>query len=105
MIPLRTFGDQTFNITLNGQEYRFRVRYNNRAAFWFLDLYLDETTLVNGAAMGVGVDILHQYALEIGSLFLIDVGGVGDPMLEDLGTNTVLVYYTPEEVDELRSGV
>lgn len=108
-----------FTCALGGTTYRFDVRWNERAALWAFDLYLDNTDelLAAGLPILLGHDILgaHRY-LGIGGLFAVDMNATqqkgspndtttnvlvsADAGVDDLGSRVVVFYYTPAELVE-----
>ncbi|BBO74394.1 hypothetical protein DSCW_18110 [Desulfosarcina widdelii] len=93
---------QSFNIELDGTVYGFRLRYNTRADAWFLDLLAaDETVLLAGRAVRLGVDLLAHYsdaAFPPGRLFVVNfVDTYGEPDRENFGQDVKLIYVEAED--------
>lgn len=53
---------QTFNIVLNGVQYRMLFKWNTVAAAWVLDILQPDSTLVlTGIPLVCGADLLEQF--------------------------------------------
>lgn len=65
-IPLPLFSDSSYSYTigLEGQNYKFQMLWNERAATWFFSIYLeDNTPLVLGERLVPNYPVLEQYPL------------------------------------------
>lgn len=91
--------EQPITITLDGESYVLRARWNTWDAAWYLDAWeRDGTTpiafgvkLVLGTKLGGDID----HPLFLGGMVLIDNAGTGeDPQFSDLGTRCLLVHMT-----------
>lgn len=86
-----------------GTTYTLRVRWNVRAAAWFLDV-LDEageTYLVAGRRMAANWPTAAYVTgrAPAGALVLVDTAGLGaEATFDDLGTRHLLYYYSTEEL-------
>lgn len=84
--------------SLDGANYVFRFRYNERAGAWFLDVATEDgTTLVTGRKVVVSWIIagLRETSASMmpGHVFALDTSATDtDPTLDDLGTR-VAIYY------------
>lgn len=98
LIPL-TPGDpeQRLNITLDGESYVLRVRWNTTDDAWYLDAWEGDgvTPIAFSVKLVLGVRLGATYAhpLFLAGMFLIDDSGTGEePKLADLGARVVLVH-------------
>lgn len=94
---------QTFRITLNSVSYNMEARWNSRAAFWSLDIADEnQNDIINGIALKAGCNLLEPFNFGIGGLYLYDTTEANlEATLSNIGSDTILVYLTPDEVDEL----
>lgn len=85
------------DVDLDGRAYRFELRWNPRAASWFITTY-DATgeLLVGPRRIVLGANLLGRGIddrLPPGELLAVDTSSDGtDPTRDDLGTRVVLVY-------------
>lgn len=100
LIPF-TPGDpeQVIAITLDGDPYVLRARWNTRDAAWYLDAWeRDGTTpIAFGIKLVLGVKLgsTYNHPLFIAGMFLIDDSGTGiEAGLNDLGGRVVLMHMT-----------
>lgn len=94
---------QSFQVELDGVLYGFEFRWNHRAEAWAMSL-LD----VNGDALLTGVrlcfggpllPISRSLATPPGELLLVEsTAGVGDPKLDTLGSQVLLLYMDAAEI-------
>lgn len=113
-IPLTSDPSSIFEISLNGRLVQLQTKYNVRGSqaeglipYWTLDIREPDTgqNLALGLALVLGVDILRQLNLGLGSLFMFDTTETHTEANENtLGTDQKLIYYTPEEVEALNNG-
>jgi hypothetical protein len=98
MLPLRTdLPHYLFSVELEGRTYTVELRWNERAAGWFLSLLTaDEVPIVQGRRVVVGFPLLartRDFRLPPGELEAIDTTGSGrDPGLTELGARVQLMY-------------
>ena len=111
IIPLSNDPSGILEITLNGLVYRLQTKFNSRGSggdgnpYWTLDIYLGEDPIALGIALVLGVDILRQLNLGIGGMFMFDKTETHTEATEDsLGAETVLIYFTPSEIETLQNG-
>lgn len=83
----------------DGIDFLLEFRYNQREDAWYFDISLaDETKLVSGIKVEIGVDLLKRYAdvrLPIGTLLAVESGNDDStPGLLELGigSRVTLVY-------------
>ena len=87
----------SFPVNLDGNQYRFRVRWNVTAEAWFLDIEgVSNTVSIHGIRLVTGVDLLAPYGeSELGKLAIIDTSGNNlDPDFDNIGTVYQLWYET-----------
>jgi hypothetical protein len=91
---------QTFKVDLDENTYNFRVIYNTRLGTWTFDLSdEDGVALCSGVTMVLSADLINQFNLGIGSLFMLEEGSTRvDASVDDLGDRIILAYLTPQEV-------
>jgi hypothetical protein len=97
IIPLTSDHYQDFKIALESTDYFFVIQWNERSAFWTLDIYTAGKALVKGGmVLRAGYSLLDQYSDELlppGKIKMIDQNGGGvDPSYDDLGTRVVMLY-------------
>lgn len=111
-IPFTSDPWRRFSTALNGVEYSFDTRFNERNRVWYFDLGLESTgeVLAAGIPILLGCDLLAPYALGIGSMVAYDLGSAAAPETagtfqqavdagpEDLGTRVIVLYIAPGEV-------
>lgn len=105
-LPLRpSVAFDRFATVLAGTTYVFDVRWNGRAATWFLDI-----RDVDGNPIRVGIAIVLGAALggrsvdprmPLGTLMASDLSGENrDAAFDDLGTRVPVYFYDATEVPE-----
>jgi len=103
-IPLLT-GEPSpsLRVDLEGELYNFRITYNERLNAWALDLSdVDAVALASGVLLVVGVDLLNAYNLNIGGLFMVEVGTTGgDAGADNLGDVYKLIHLTAQELEDV----
>lgn len=96
-IPLQPATQQQFNITLNGTEYQFTVRWCDPAQAWMLSI-ADATgtaQIADGLLLTTGSDLLEQLAyLGIGGQLQVqtDNSPAAVPMFANLGVTGHLYF-------------
>lgn len=67
---------ETFNVTLEGQEYEITLQYNPRDESWYIAMGLSNLTPIFKTKITNGTDILRKYRayedIPKGSLFVLD---------------------------------
>ena len=102
IIPVTNEPESTATYSLEGVNYGFGFRYNERAGAWFFDLSTDTgTALVTGRKVVVSSMLFGWREVNDnmppGVLFALDTSDQNlDPTLEDFGTRVVLVYLESE---------
>lgn len=98
-IPLQAATPQQLNVSLNGVQYQFTVRYNSQNNAWTLDI-ADSSgdAILMGIPMITGADLLAQYKyLGIGGQLICqtdnDITAV--PTFTNLGQTSHL-YFIPD---------
>lgn len=99
---VRSRGDGACRYTLDGVDYGFRWRYNQRGARWFLDVTdTDDTPIVEGVPVVCGwplFDLLTDPRRPPGELIVEDrENAYATPGQEDLGVSAVVYYYPTTE--------
>ena len=103
---LRTFEDPfyTMTVALDGSDYLFEFRYNQRETCWYFDISLsDGTVLVRGVKVVCSYPLLRRFAdnrLPPGTL--MGVSNTDDrspPTLLELGEDkrVTLIYFSASE--------
>ena len=96
--------DYVTHVLLEGSEYSFHFRWNDRAEHWTLDILADdETPLLCGRLIRIGHPLLSQWKhltrLPPGELIAIDNSKRWDPPgRNELGDRVKLIYLTSEEL-------
>lgn len=102
-IPLLT-GEpaQSLRVELEGELYNFRITYNERLAAWGLDLSdVDAVALASGVLLVTGADLIAPYNLDIGGLFMAEIGTTGgDAGATNLGGVYKLIHLTEQELED-----
>lgn len=104
IVPFSSNYDQTFRCQLDGTQYVFDARWNERGAFWAFDLTENpsQTLLVAGVPLLLGQDVLAPYALGIGGFIMADLANSNtEAGPDDLGDRVVAVFFTPDELSLL----
>ena len=97
-IPWQDSADFQFEVSLDRFVYMMRLRWNDAAQSWALDLFTrSKTPLVLGTRLVASADLLRLYTGDFtlpGALFVI-----GEPSLEAFVSGSAsLVYLTEAEV-------
>lgn len=99
IVPWQDSPDFQFEIALDRFVYLMRLRWNDKASSWVMDLLTrSKTPLVLGTRLVASQDLLHGFVGEfapLGSLFV--VGPTPELNSFVLGANQ-LVYLTQEEI-------
>jgi len=99
IIPLSQNYSALFNVELDGELYQFRTLYNSRFGNWSFDLFRDDVEIATGISMILGSDIVDQFNLGVGVLFMVDLEtSTIDANAFDIGERVVLVHTTEEEI-------
>jgi hypothetical protein len=98
-IPVTSYPDQTVSVTLEGLLVTLKVRWNERATSWFMDIIDDaEEPILTGRRIMVDWPIvfggaIHDERMPPGTFYATDTSGAGiDPLVDDLGTRVLLLY-------------
>jgi len=99
-IPLTNNPEQFFSVTLTDITYNIRVLLNSRTLpKWSISFYIGDVAVVEGVMLCGGVNILSQHNIAVKNAYVINLDDPAqDPTREDLGTDSVLVILTDEEV-------
>lgn len=107
IVTLPSFDDpfHRFTTALDGTDYVFEFRYNQREQVWYFSLYLvDGTALTTGVKVVCKTHLLERYrdaALPQGVLMAIpNDGDDTPPAIGELGDDrrVSLVYFSPADV-------
>lgn len=107
ILVLATFDDPfyTFTTTLDGKQYIFEFRYNQRENTWYFSVELpDGTALVNGVKVVCGIPLLARVAdvrLPPGYIMARANGtDASPPGMGELGEDkrVTLLYFTQDEL-------
>ena len=99
-IPLNTAPSQELQIILNDQECTISV-YQKLGSV-FLDLIVGETDIQRGALCNNRLPIITAVTNDFeGNLYFVDTLGMSDPVADGVGDRYILLYATPEEVEEI----
>jgi hypothetical protein len=94
--------NQRVATTLDGTQFVFDVRWNGRAACWFMDILdADAEPIVMGIAVVIGA-MLGRRSVDprgpAGFIMAEDTSGTGlDAGLDDLGTRVRVLFFTGDE--------
>lgn len=101
-IPVTSEGAQSFRATISGSTYDVFISYNSRMNVWYMDLNLNNETLVTGVALLGGVDIVSHYAINLADLYVVNIDNTRvDAEINNLGEDVLLVKLTPEEAQNI----
>jgi hypothetical protein len=107
-VPFTPDPAQVFSCQIGEDAYQFEARYNERFEGWTFDLVrlADQVTLLAGAPLLLGQDLLGPYGLGIGVLTLTDLSNAEtDAGPEDLGERVVATWLSPGEMELLRASL
>lgn len=98
-IPLTPSTAQTFETTINGDDYRLTLRWREaEGGGWFMDIATSGgDALINGVPLVTGADLLSQYAyLGIGASLIVYSDGdeTAVPTYDNLGVIAKLYAVT-----------
>ena len=99
-IPLNSVPSQELQIVLNDQECTISVY--QKLGCVFLDLVVGDTDVQFGALCNNHAPIITAVTNAFsGNLYFVDTLGTNDPVADEIGTRYILLYATPEEVEEI----
>lgn len=91
IIPVKSLPDQRFTIELDGQDCEIHIYLRYR--YLYLDLYVNETPIVQGAICLNNTEIIQFKNRNFnGNLMFIDTQGLDDPYYTELNERWFLVY-------------
>lgn len=105
---LRTFADQPAQlqtVVLGDQQYKIRFVYRERTRSWYMDLFdLDHNLIRGGGRLSPGQTIFQGIRdfpdnYPKGEFMVV---GPHDQRQEDLGERLFVLFFTNEEIEELR---
>ncbi len=100
-IPLSTNeAAQSLRVELEGELYTFRITFNDRLTYWGLDISdVDGVDIASGILLVTGANLLSAYNLDIGGLFMAEIGTTGgDAGFNNLGDVFKLMHLTEQEL-------
>jgi len=85
-LPMTGDPSQEFTCEIGGINYLFRIQLNVRGDLWTMDVSTaDDESILQGAALTLGVDLLSNERFTYGMLFLTDYTGQNaDPTADNL---------------------
>ena len=103
LIQLNSENNGNYNIQLNGITYLLRAYWNRYVNRWSLDIKdIDDNPIAMGLTIVSSINLLQyrrQLAIDIGQLWAFDILGEDCINRDELGKNTILVYYAPGEFE------
>ena len=95
-------GAQSLRVELEGELYTFRITFNDRLTYWGLDISdVDDVEIASGILLVTGADLLSAYNLDIGGLFMAEIGTTGgDAGFNNLGDVFKLMHLTEQELTD-----
>lgn len=101
-VPLTSIPNQEVSIELNEQDCTIQIRQLGK--YTYLTLWHGSTLITENAICMPGVAILQGYIQNFeGNFVLVDSSDPNNQQLSDyreLGSRFLLLYVTPEEIDE-----
>ena len=95
-LPLQSYPDYSFKITISGVVYVFNVRWNDAYEYWALTITnVDGDPLASNIMMTTNVDLFYEkrgLGLPTGKLYLVDTKLTGTPATFDNILDFTLVY-------------
>lgn len=105
LIPLISDGAQELTVVLDGVVYDLFVSYNERMGYWTLSIASNGATLVSGAALVGGVDIVEQFTFELKNLWAINLtDSDADAGADNLGTDVQFLKVDEATIEQVSSG-
>ena len=105
VIQLNSENNGNYNISLNGIPYLLRTYWNKYVNRWVLDIKdIDDSPIAMGLTIVSNINLLQyrrQLAIDIGQLWAFDFLNEDCINRDELGNNTILVFYKPGEFEEL----
>lgn len=106
-LPFKPQQNQTVKLTINGNDYTFKLQWNDRGSFWELDIFdASLEPIVCGIPLVTGVDLLAQYPY----MLLAQAGKMvcfsksvslpidAIPNYDNLGIDSFVYLLTPPDV-------
>lgn len=93
---------QVGSVTLDGEPYVLRVRWNTSDSAWYLDAWERDgkTPIAFGIKLILGVRLgsTYNHALFAAGMFLLPLTDSGnEPGLNDLGSTVLLIHMTADD--------
>jgi len=103
LVKLNSENNGNYSISLNGVTYLWRVYWNQYVNRWNIDVKdLDDNPIAMGLAIVANRNLLRYsptLTAEIGQLWAFDLLEQDCSIREELGKNTVIVFYAPGEFE------
>lgn len=103
IIQLNSENNGNYNVQLNGVTFLLRAYWNRYVNRWSLDLKdIDDNPIAMGLTIVSNINLLQyrrQFAIDIGQLWAFDFLDKDGSIREELGINTILVFYAPGEFE------
>ncbi|MBD8556289.1 hypothetical protein IFT84_17410 [Rhizobium sp. CFBP 8762] len=90
--------DQQFSAVVSNRRITLRLRYNPTNDRWSFDLSIDDTPVLHGRRIVIGVDLLAAFDFGVGVIFAAPVVEGAEPNRVQLPNGSVkLLHATQEE--------
>lgn len=103
LIRLNSENNGNYSISLNAAPYLWRVYWNKYVNRWNIDIKdLDNNPVAMGLSVVANRNMLRyspSLTSQMGQIWAFDFLGQDCQVREELGVNTVLVYYAPGEFE------
>lgn len=101
-IPLTAVPNQELQVVL--EEQNCTIHLFQLGDYFYLDLYIDDTTVIEGAIVQPKCGIVPSPSIFQGQLYILDTLNPTEaqelPTVDELGDRFELVYLTADECDE-----
>jgi len=104
-IPIKnaeTLGTFTFTVDLEGTDWEFDFKYNDRDSHWYFDLYDIDRNLIRAGVKAVinwpVIRLIRDTNRPLGEVMFVSTSGTGDPVLANLGTDVVFCYIPSDDL-------
>lgn len=101
-LPISNEANQTFSTVLNGTELKFHFWYQDIGSGWFCDIEkITGEKIISGARINAMSPLLESTLTDFDG-DIVPVALVSEELgREPWGNTHELVYFTPEEIDDL----
>lgn len=102
-IPLRNLPAYTFDVSIEGSAYQFRVKWNYRGQYYTLDILTKEgVDILTSIKLALNVQPLRTHpglGLPPGELFVLDLSGDNSVITQaNIEDRIELIYLTEAEI-------